>query len=306
MQQITFRAMGSQIQIVADAPVSEQALGRAAGWFERWERALSRFRPGSELSRLNRRSGAEVAVSPLLGQVLGAAIHATRASDGLVTPTLLAQLEAAGYTRDFSAGPDDSAESQAAPQPAAPALRYDALRRVVRAAPGVRIDLGGVAKGWAADQAARQLRACAPVLVDAGGDIAISGPRQGGAPWAVGVADPHNPEALIEVLLVPAGGVATSGRDYRRWLRGGREQHHIIDPRTGRPAETDVLSATVVGPSALAAEVAAKAALILGGEQGMAWLAERPELAGLLALEDGRVLCTPTLARYRAQGASNE
>jgi thiamine biosynthesis lipoprotein len=103
------------------------------------------------------------------------------------------------------------------------------------------------------------------------------------------VADPLAPEADVAQLWLEQGGVATSGRDYRRWRRGGVWQHHLLDPRTGRPAQTDVLSATVLGPSAAEAEVAAKVALILGSRAGLAWLAARPALTGVLVLADGQV-----------------
>ena len=135
--------------------------------------------------------------------------------------------------------------------------------------------------------------------MDAGGDIAVSGPRQDSAPWVVGVANPFFPDdALDNLLLSGRGGVATSGRDYRRWQRNGRWYHHILDPRTGRPAETDVLTATVIAPSAARAEVAAKVALILGSQAGRTWLAARPELAGCLVLDDGRQIRTESFAAY--------
>jgi thiamine biosynthesis lipoprotein len=156
-----------------------------------------------------------------------------------------------------------------------------------------------VAKGWAADQAARRLSGFGPALVDAGGDIAVSGPRTGAAPWTIGVANPFFPDDELETLLLAGGaGVATSGRDYRRWQRNGQWYHHILDPRTGRPAETDVLTATVVAPTAAQAEVAAKVVLILGRQQGLAWLAARPALAACLVLQDGRLLRTDSLAAY--------
>src|SRR5262249_21878760 len=115
----------------------------------------------------------------------------------------------------------------------------------------------------------------------------------------VGVANPFFPDdALDNLLLARQGGVATSGRDYRRWQRGGRWVHHILDPRTGLPAETDVLTATVIAPSAARAEVAAKAALILGSQASPAWLDARSELAGCLVLDDGRQLRTKSFAAY--------
>jgi thiamine biosynthesis lipoprotein len=119
-----------------------------------------------------------------------------------------------------------------------------------------------------------------------------------GERWPIGVANPLSPDDDLELLLLAGGGVATSGRDYRRWQRDGVWYHHILDPRTGRPAETDVLSATLVAASARAAEVAAKVAFILGSRDGMAWIQARPNLAGLLVLEDGRVMRSNNLRHY--------
>jgi thiamine biosynthesis lipoprotein len=168
----------------------------------------------------------------------------------------------------------------------------------VRLPPGARLDLGGVAKGWAADRAARRLGATGPALVDASGDIAASAPPRGAPGWAIGVADPGDPGGQLALLCLARGGVATSGRDYRRWRRAGRWWHHLIDPRTGLPAETDVVSATVVAPTALDAEVAAKVALLLGQRVGLAWLEARPWLAGLLVGPDGRVATSRRWSRH--------
>ena len=165
----------------------------------------------------------------------------------------------------------------------------DSVVRTVRLPHGMRLDFGGVAKGWAADQAAARLAAYAPALVDAGGDIAISGPMVNGDPWPVAVADPMEPERDLTLLMLRNESVATSGRDYRRWARNGKMQHHIVDPRTGRPAETDVLSATVIALTAREAEVAAKVALILGSRVGLKWIEAREQFAAMLVLENGRV-----------------
>jgi thiamine biosynthesis lipoprotein len=162
----------------------------------------------------------------------------------------------------------------------------------------VRLDLGGVAKGWAADQAARRLAEAGPALVDAGGDISVSGPMADGLPWPIAIANPFAPDQSLGLALLARGAVATSGRDYRRWMRGGLEQHHIIDPRSGQPAQTDILSATIVAPDGPLAEMAAKVALILGSRAGLAWLDARPTLAGLLVLEDGRILRSRRMDAY--------
>lgn len=321
MQRLEFHAMGCQMLAVldSDAPAAARRLARVPGWFAGWERQLSRFREDSELNRLNRAAGRPVPIGAVLWDVLQAAVEAAQRSGGLVVPTLLDALDAAGYDRSFDRLPPDgdtgtrignhdpasrstSGDRQSPVAGAAPvdwrAIELDERARSVRLPPGVRLDLGGIAKGWAADRAARRLGTHGPVLVDAGGDIAVSGPRADGSAWPIGVADPAAPDRQVELLLLGAGGVATSGRDYRRWRQGKVWQHHILDPRTGRPAETDVLSATVIAPTTRVAEAAAKAALILGGRAGVAWLEAQPLLAGLLVLENRRVLRTRRLQNY--------
>ncbi len=223
MEHITFRAMGSRILAILDTdnPAARAALNAVPAWFASWERAMSRFDPQSELSALNRKTGQWVRLSPVLGSVIRAALQAARTSDGLVTPTLLTALEAIGYDRDFA---QIGATPVAEVRPGAIAdwrtIEWNARHRMIRVPPGVRLDLGGSAKGWAADQAARRLGRSGPALVDAGGDIAVSGPRADGSPWPIGVSDPQTPDTQVDLLLLARGGVATSGRDYRRWRQG--------------------------------------------------------------------------------------
>lgn len=310
MKRLAFRAMGSRMLVVVDSddPLADRTLGRAPGWLEAWEKTLSRFREASELSRLNRGQGRVIRVSLRLWAALRMALRAARMSEGLVTPTVLPALEAAGYARSFDSiagrsgrsAEDGSAGEQAPPPPSADWRRIecDPATRTVRLPAGVRIDLGGTAKGWVAERIARRLAALGPVLVDAGGDVVVSGPRSDGGPWPVAVSDPLEPDRELELLMVSRGGVATSGREYRRWRHDGVWRHHIVDPRTGRPAETDVLTATVVAPTAVEAEVAAKVALILGSSEGMDWIERRPSLAGLVVLESGRALRSSRLSGY--------
>jgi thiamine biosynthesis lipoprotein len=184
----------------------------------------------------------------------------------------------------------------------------DANLRTVKLPAGMRLDLGGFAKGWAADRVARRLGKFTPAVVDAGGDIAVSGPRRSGEssspqpgctqPWLVGVGHPEDARQHLAVLRIARGGVATSGRNYRRWEQDGTVQHHLIDPRTGRPAQTDVLTATVVAASVITAEAAAKAAFILGSRAGLEWLEAHPRLAGILALEDGRIFYSSRMRKF--------
>ena len=306
MRELHFRAMGCEMlgAIDRDDALAGERLAAVPGWFEEWEQQLSRFRADSNLMRLNA-AGRATGVPDALWKVIGVALDAARQSDGLVRPTMLDALEAAGYDRSFDLiGQDRAPQAERSAQVNRPApadwraIQLDKRARAVTLPARARLDLGGVAKGWAADQAVRRLAAAGPALLDAGGDIAVSGPMSDGSPWPIAIANPFAPEDTLGLLLLVQGAIATSGRDYRRWQRGGAQQHHIIDPRTGRPADTDVLTATVVAPDGPSAEVAAKVALILGSRAGLAWLDDRPTLAGLLVLEDGRVLSSRRMGAY--------
>jgi FAD:protein FMN transferase len=295
MQQITFRAMNCNMMAAVDRAGARVAkrLEQVPNWFAVWEQRLSRFRPDSELSQINQSAGQCVRISSVMQDVLRSAIRGSRISDGMVTPTVLEALEAAGYDRSFEELRDqEMAEAERLREwgtdaTALPVLELKIKSQTVRMASRIRLDLGGIAKGWAADRAAHHLRRLGPALVNAGGDIAVTGPMADGEPWPIGVIDPFDPGKDTDILLVYQGGVATSGRDYRRWMRDKLWQHHIIDPRSGLPAQTDVLTATVLAPSAQAAEIAAKVVLIAGSSRGIEWLNQRPEYAGLVVLEDG-------------------
>jgi thiamine biosynthesis lipoprotein len=206
-----------------------------------------------------------------LARALRVALDAAEETDGLVDPTLGAALVSAGYDRDFALLGDDPGP----PGPAQPsrlgevALRGELLQR----APGLTLDLNGVVKALAVDEALAALSS--EGFVSAGGDLAVRGPVDVGLPGGGAVR-------------VVRGGLATSGVASRRWLRGRAEQHHLIDPRTGRPAESPWAQVTVSGATCLAADVAAKAAFLLGGD-GPDWLGERG-LPGRFVAHDGDVV----------------
>src|SRR3954471_9300751 len=158
MERLTFRAMGCEMLVVFDAtgPDAARRLAAVPRWFERWEQTLSRFRPGSELSRLNNQAGRPAQVSAVLGAVLELALRVARRTGALITPTLLTALEAAGYDRTFAALPPEAALLHPPPGPDPDAWRsieYHPRTRKVRVPSGVRLDFGGIAKGWAAEQA---------------------------------------------------------------------------------------------------------------------------------------------------------
>lgn len=310
MQDIAFRAMGCQMRAVVDAdtPEAGDALQNVPIWFEIWEQCLSRFRPDSELSRLNAQSGRWVTVSQTLWEVIQTALRAARHTAGLVTPTVLGAMQAIGYTRSFEQMmKSDFVEMTLAVAPppnlkAWEAIQMNPTQRAVRLPEGTLLDLGGVAKGWCADEAARRLAVYGPALVDAGGDIAIAPAADRAGDFLIGIAAPardsSDGDALLGMMALSAGGVATSGRDYRRWQIGARTVHHLIDPRTGQPAQTDVLTATAIAPSAAQAEAVAKAALLLGSAAGLTWVESQHDAAALLVCEDSCVVRTdnfPTL-----------
>jgi thiamine biosynthesis lipoprotein len=249
----SFNAMGTDIEVLLDAPPGPEtraALERVEDDFERLEQVLSRFRPDSELSRLNRAGRLDVA-SPDLIRVLELAVEARETTGGRFDPTVHDALVDAGYDRTFAEISHDSPAPQPGGTPCGGEIRIDGLR--VELEPGTKVDLGGIGKGYAVDRACDLLALAGPCLVNAGGDLAVRG-----GSWPVGVVDGVT-------LELTRGGMATSGRDRRRWRHGGAELHHLIDPTTGRPAEGDLLRVTVVAGSATEAEVLAKAAF-LGAE----------------------------------------
>ena len=298
MQRLEFRAMGCHMTAVLDTGSHAAFLNEVPKWFDAWEQTFSRFRADSELSQINERAGQWIRVSAAMWEVTHLALVAARWTEGLFSPTILNALEATGYNRTF-----DEITASAQPIVTGPdgqwrSIQRQSLKRSICLPPNVRLDLSGIVKGWAADRAAKRLGVHGPALIDAGGDVAITGPRADGSPWPIGVLNPFQLDLPFETLKIERGGVATSGKDYRRWLRAGKWQHHLIDPRTGLPAQTDVLSATVIAPNTFEAEIAAKVIAISGSEQGLAWLEEQPDYAAVVVREDGRAVYSTQMNHY--------
>ena len=236
MESLSFRAMGCQMSAYIDSPSSsaQETLAQVPEWFEAWEQALSRFRADSELSKINQQSGIPSAVSGVFWSVFELAIDTERESMGLVTSLVLPALEMAGYKVSFEQISEtryDSTDYSGYPIGRLNDLIFDANQRIIQLPLGSGLDFGGVAKGWAANQALARLSAFGPALVNAGGDIAISDYQKGGKSWKIGVIDPFQPERDLGTISVGPAGVATSGRDFRQWRQNGVFRHHIIDPR---------------------------------------------------------------------------
>jgi FAD:protein FMN transferase len=285
-----FRAMSTDILLAAEGPADEldPAFQQIEAFIEACERRFTRFSETSELLALNRSAGTWFSATADMYELISLALRLHHQTRGLFDPSILEALERAGYDRTIDeirsggAAREEFPRGAAQPGPALPGglpvqalsrslpvhfgeVRLDAALRRIWMPPGMRIDLGGIAKGWIAEQAARRLsvysRACA---VDAGGDAFFYGLPPGEKFWRVTLEDPTDAGQGVAVLKSGPGAVATSTITRRRWQQADQTKHHLIDPRTQLPAETDWLSVTVLARHTAEAEVFAKS-LLIGG-----------------------------------------
>ena len=292
-----WRALGTLVRLVVTEP---ECLLEATAMLEAdlaaLDLACSRFRPDSELSGLRTAGGRPVRVSPLLAEAIAVALRAARLTDGDVDPTVGAAMSAVGYDRDFDRIPRTGPPLKPALKPPLkppmkPELKPTVTARIVPGwgdvhleghlltmPEGTQLDLGATAKAWAADRAAARIadRLGCGVLVSLGGDIAVAGtaPENG---WRVRVQDvtgsPDDPPpGPYDLVAIRQGGLATSSTAARRWQRGGDVLHHILDPRTGRPAEALWRTVSVAADTCADANAASTAAVIRGRE-APGWLA---------------------------------
>lgn len=284
--------MGGEVAVGATDGVTARDLERVLDRLATWAGRLTRFSQDSELMRLNASPDDRVAIGPTLTSVLDWARAAEGLTDGLVDVATLDARLAAEAGRD-------------APRPSAASRRWSLERgprsSAVRRDPGLRLDLDGVAKGWLADRALGIMPGRS-ALVDADGDIALR--VAPGDAWGVGIADPRPGGGLLGILDLASDrvplrlGVATSGISVHRWVHADGDTHHLIDPRTWRPAATDIVQATVVAGSAREAEALAKSAVIAGTRRALGLL-DRPGLPGLLVLtECGDVQASPAMRQW--------
>jgi thiamine biosynthesis lipoprotein len=165
-------------------------------------------------------------------------------------------------------------------------------QQAIRRPPGLRFDLGGMGKGWTVDRTADLLHGQGPYLVNAGGDLYAAGKPDGKHGWTLYLEHPWQPQCWIAQVELADAALATSTVTKRRWRQDGIARHHLIDPRNGRPAQTDVLAVSTIAKRTAVAEVLAKAALLLGADDGLDYLAHMPDVDGLLVRSDGKVLYT--------------
>lgn len=296
LARISFAALGTTAVVVTE---DRQGTVRKAAHEVREEvdqidRACSRFRPDSDLVHVNASSGRWVEVDPLLIEAVDVALRAARITEGLVDPTIGGSMVGIGYDRDFAE--IGMTERGAGTDPwwiPAPGWLLVETRDdppAIRIAEGVSLDLGSTAKALAADRAAARAAVAVGggVLVGLGGDIAVGGRAPDGG-WPVGIAEDHDaPPEHGETISIVSGGVATSSTTVRRWSKGGRTLHHILEPRTGRPANGAWRTVSVCAATCVDANIASTASIIAGDEEA-AWV-EGHGLPARLVRQDGTIV----------------
>ena len=289
-------AIGTRIRlVVTEASQLDWARAILTDDLAALDAACSRFRADSELMALDASAGQPTTVSPLLAEAVSAALRGAMLTGGLVDPTVGRAMETIGYDRDFDSVPAHGAALRITVShvPQWRQIRLDESAHLLTVPAGVRLDLGATAKAWAADRSAQRIGrelGCG-VLVSLGGDIAVAGQVPTGG-WSIRVqditGDPSSPaQGPSGVIAIRAGGLATSSTSARRWQRGGDLMHHILDPRTGRPADSDWRTVSVAAGSALDANIASTASIIRG-RSAVGWLAKLGLPARLVAV-DGSV-----------------
>jgi FAD:protein FMN transferase len=272
METVSLRAMNTDILLTAEGKADQLRDGfeQAQQFILAGERRFTRFSEESELSALNRSAGKRFQASADLFMVLVLARRFFHLTRGLFDPSILPELKRVGYDRSMDLlrekGPAPLFESILTGERSSfSEMDLDESNQTILLPQGMALDLGGIAKGWIAEQAAiilsRYARACA---VDAGGDMFLMGLPDGMDHWPVELEDPFQPENILCSLKVSPGAIATSTVIKRAWKQAGKDRHHIIDPRTGEPAVSDWISVTVIAPHASEAEVFAKSLLIAG------------------------------------------
>jgi len=282
-----FRAMGCHMQCLIDTHNVATAHAQAqlvAEAMAQWECVLSRFRPDSELNGLHARPGTWRTCSQTLWDVIMTAHWAWQWSNGLIDPTIRSALETAGYHAPLAHVPHATVPRRA---PSWADVELDPLTHRIKIPTHVTIDLAGVAKSWAAQQALTLFDRDAVVACDAGGDIAVRCAPAGHHAWPIDI-EPLAGYCRSGILAInDHHGIATSGVDRRHWLQNGRLQHHIIDPRTRHPSTSDIVRASVIAPSTVMADVAARMCVILGSHAVQSWLIDTPDIAVFAHLNDG-------------------
>jgi thiamine biosynthesis lipoprotein len=280
----------------SDDAVFQAMARRAFAWFDEVERVCSRFDPNSEVMQLAPLAGTPVRVSPILAETLGFALEVARMTRGAFDPTIGVALERRGFNRHYVTGNRVSTTFAGERAPTYRDVQLDRQNQTVTLRRPLVLDLGAVAKGFAIDLAARELRSIEHFSIDAGGDIFAAGHGPTSDRWRIGIQHPRDPDAVFDTLAVSDVAVCTTG-DYERRVPDTSEEHHVIDARTGTSPQS-LASVTVVAPNAMLADALSTAAFILGAECGSRLL-QQQGLVGLFVSSDLRSVQTPGFGQFK-------
>lgn len=268
---------------------AQQCIQQVMNFMRHVDDEMSPFKPESELSLLNREAAKHpVKVSSELFDVIKTSVHFSELSNGVFDVTF----SSVGYRYDYRNGvhPSDAQITKDLDKIDYHLLKLDEKNLTIHyGKPGVRVDLGGIAKGWAVDRSIEKLQACGiqQAIVSAGGDSRIIGDRQG-RPWMIGIKDPRNPTASAVVIPLSDTAISTSGDYERYFIEKGKRYHHILNPRTGKPADA-CRSVSILAPTATMTDGLTKPVFILGPEKGLALIEKLKGVDAIVIDKDGKL-----------------
>lgn len=302
MRRFHGRAMNTEISTVGLSPADAAEVFQC---LEEMEKQFSRFLPDSQLSRVNRKAGMETPVSEQFMALLYEALLYVEQTGGIFSPFLGFHMNRLGYRQTFeSIGADNEQADDVQKQDHSSdePVVVDLDSRMIKVTAESLLDFGGFAKGWSVQHIALNMmrKSSSAGLIDAGGDLMAWNRDDSNYPWQVGLAHPYSDrDSAGRLWLKGQAGIATSSVVKRSWKHRRHRLHHIIDPRTLLPAQSDCIQATVIGRELVPAEVYAKCLLILGSQEGPAWLSNRqPDLAYILLDREGRLTVSSNLSDY--------
>ena len=304
IRSIEFRAMNTSVMLAAEGEGAIPGMYAAKSFFDECEQRFSRFLPGSELTELNHSAGDWLQISKELMEMLQLSMKYHNETHGIFDPSILTDLKQAGYDRSMdeiraNGASLASSVSKRSSRPAFAEVSFDPAENRVRLPYGLEIDLGGIAKGWIVEKAAELLHRYTDICgVSAGGDILFIGSPLDGMDWDVYLEDPRSSVDMLAQLHIPAGAVATSSIMKRTWSQGEKVRHHLIDPRTGEPAQTDWLSVTAISPNIITADVYSKAILIAGAQELPVLLNAKPNLTFIAVDPEGNLSGSANYKEY--------
>lgn len=282
--------------------LNKEQQAKVEQWFHFVENKLSRFKPDSELSQMNRSNGKPFFMSPLMFEIMSEAIRYFKETNGLFNPFMGHIIEGLGYRESFEKLTTPTTRKWELPrQTSDEPYLLDARMKCITLQRGIQVDLGGIAKAWSANYMMNKLRqsGVARGAINAGGDIVSWGAVE--ADWEISIAHPLHPDRDIVTVRANNGfGIATSSRIKRSWKdQDGFLHHHLIDPRTQQSSTSDLIQVSVISTDLTIAEIATKCVLLLGSELGISWFQEKyPELALIAVLEDLTIIANGDFSAY--------